>query len=138
MLISTLGAYPSYYIANEGFVALKALCKPWKTLPLKGAPNCPLGFIDLQEIAEIGILRFLFKSETQATSSANTPLHFGAEQLLSKYANRQWIESLYEAKKIEAELFDAGIGEGGGDGRGETNNAYGMLKNAVNMFIQTL
>lgn len=26
------GVYPSYYIANEGFVALKALVKPWKTL----------------------------------------------------------------------------------------------------------
>ena len=31
-LLVNLGAYPSYYIANEGFVALKALVKPWKTL----------------------------------------------------------------------------------------------------------
>ncbi|CAD7935521.1 unnamed protein product [Amoebophrya sp. A120] len=127
--------YPSYFIASEAFLALKTLAKPWKDL----SENMT-SFLKLDEIVEVCLLR-MWKppvmdqqnvnsvGQTQNSSQKLHPLIAKCLQSAtgSEIQALQWLQVLQQSKQIEQELLDY-----------SANSEFGMLKNCVYLFLQTL
>eukprot|EP00392_Amoebophrya_sp_AT5.2_P007548 g7563.t1 len=131
--------YPSYFVASEALLALKTMAKPWKALEHASS------FLNLDELVEVCLLRMWRPPEQLLSLSASSAgqtaiakqqqqqsqqnlIHPVIQQVLQRNGYGScWLEVLGRSLVLERDLYD-----------NSANSEYGLLKNCVYLFLQTL